>query len=181
MEFVSDFADQAVMLPLALVVLTGLGVSGCYRAAVAWSVAVFGTFGLILLLKAGSLYLMAVFGSDYRFSPSGHVAAASVVYGGLAVLLLWDAVPRVCIAAATVAAALVIGYSRISLGAHTLAEVLTGAGIGFGGLGIFTVSIGPRPRVAQWPLPVVASVTILVLHGFHLPAEEAIRLASMSW
>ena len=181
MEFISDFADQAVMLPLALVVLAGLAVLGWWRAAVAWAVAVFGTFGVVLALKAGAVEMTAMFGSGYRFSPSGHVAAACVVYGGLAVLLFWQTVPRVVIAAVPVLAAVVIGYSRISLGAHTIVEVLIGTVIGFSGVIVLAALVGPRPRLSRWPIPVVASLTVLVLHGLHLPAEQAIRLAAVNW
>ncbi len=181
MTFVSDFADQAVMLPLALVVLAVLGVMGWRRGLVAWSLAVGFTFGLILLLKAGFVMLTASFGSDYRFSPSGHVASGCVVYGGMAVLLLRNTVPRYLVAAVPAVAILVIGYSRVSLGMHTVPEVVAGALVGIAGVSILAATMGRRPIFAIWPVPAIGGMLVLALHGLHLPAEEAIHLASSNW
>ncbi len=36
MNFLTDFADQAVVLPFALVVAVALGVAGWWRGAFAW-------------------------------------------------------------------------------------------------------------------------------------------------
>ena len=181
MCFVSDFADQAVMLPLALVVLAGLGVIGWWRGAVAWAIAVGATFGAILFLKAGFLMLTADYGSDYRMSPSGHVASACVVYGGLAVVMLRDRCPRAAIAAIPVVLASVIGYTRLALGMHTVAEVVVGAAIGFAGVAVLAATVGPRPKTVTWPLPAATCALAVALHGWHLEAEEAIRYASTSW
>ena len=169
--FVTDFADQAVISPLAVVVLAGLLVLGWWRAAFAWLVAVGGTFAVMLLLKAGFMALAAEFGSDYRISPSGHVASACVVYGGLAVLLLRGITPGWVIASVPAGAALVIGYTRLMLGFHTLPEVLAGGGVGFAGAVVLALTIGARPRLAAWPLTVAGVFTVLLLHGSHVPAE----------
>ncbi len=181
MKFVSDFADQAVMLPLALVVLAVLGILGWRRGLVAWSLAIGFTFGLILILKAGFVMLTSSFGSDYRISPSGHVASACVVYGGLAVLLLRDTVLRYMAAAVPAATILVMGYSRVSLGMHTVPEVVAGAVVGIAGVSILAATMGPRPSFAIWPVPAIGGMLVLALHGLHLPAEEAIHLASYTW
>ncbi len=181
MLFVSDFADQAVMLPLALVVLVGLGILGWWRGAFAWMAAVGGTFAVIVVLKAGFFSLAGTFGSDYALSPSGHVASACVVYGGLAVLLLRGSVPRVLLAAIPVAVVLVIGASRLALGVHTLPEVVIGAMVGAAGLVALAATMGERPAVAGWAVTALGGVTVLALHGLHLPAEQAIQFASRSW
>ncbi len=181
MLFVSDFADQAVMLPLALVVLAALCLIGWWQGACAWVASVGGTFATIALLKAGFYSLAASFGSEYGMSPSGHVAAACVVYGGLAVLMLRHAIPRILVAAIPLSLVLIIGYSRLSLGMHTLPEVVVGAMIGAAGLAILAATMGERPRVATWTVPVLGGVTVFALHGLHLPAEQAIQLASRSW
>lgn len=51
MVFLTDFADQAVMLPLALAVAIALAVMGWRRGAMVWLGIVCGTFGLMLGLK----------------------------------------------------------------------------------------------------------------------------------
>ena len=181
MLFLTDFADQAMMSPLALVVLAGLCLLGWWRAAFAWSIAIGGTFAVMLLLKAGFMLLAAEFGSDYHISPSGHVASACAVYGGLAVLLLRGIAPALVIAAVPAGAALAIGYTRLMLGFHTVPEVLTGAGVGLAGVTVLALTIGARPRLAAWPLTVAGVFTVLLLHGSHVPAEEAIQSISMSW
>jgi len=48
-QFVTDFADQAVVLPLALAIGVTLAVFGWSRAALAWVVAVGAIFGLTLV------------------------------------------------------------------------------------------------------------------------------------
>ena len=181
MTFVSDFADQAVMLPLAVVVLAVLIVSGWRRGAVAWSLAVGFTFGVTLVLKAGFVVLTSAFGSEFRISPSGHVASACVVYGGVALVLLRGVVPRTVVALFPAAVVMLIGYSRVVLGMHTIPEVIAGAAVGIAGVAILAATMGPRPAFAIWPVPAAGGVTVLLLHGLHLPAEEAIHLASYTW
>lgn len=169
------------MSPLALVVLVALGCLGWWRAAVAWLVAVGGTFATMFLLKAGFVLLTGTFGSDFQISPSGHVASTCAVYGGLAVLLLRGVAPASVVVSVPVAAAVVIGYTRLALGCHTLAEVLAGAVVGLAGLAVFTLTIGDRPRLAPWPLTAAGIVTVLLLHGSHMPAEEAIQSLAANW
>lgn len=181
MAFVSDFADQAVMLPMSVAVLALLGVLGWWRGMGAWLVAVGGTFAIILVLKAGLFVLADNFGSDYQVSPSGHVAAACVVYGGLAVLLLRGLVPGALIAVVPVLAILVVGISRVALGAHTIAEVLEGAAVGAIGVITLASTAGARPRIVAWPLAAVGGCMAVALHGMHMPAEQAIRHASQVW
>lgn len=181
MVFVSDFADQAVMLPLAGVVLATLASVGWWRGAGAWLVAVCGTFATIAVLKAGAITMQATFGSDYASSPSGHVASACVVYGGMAVLLLRGAVPGFVIAGIPIVLLGVIGYSRVSLGMHTPADVLIGGIVGVGGLASLAALMGPRPRLSLWSVTAAGGMTVLALHGLHMPAEEAIQFAARSW
>ena len=148
MMFLSDFADQAVMLPLAVVVLAGLGVIGWWRGMAAWLFAVGGTFVLVLLLKAAFYAAASEFGDAYLVSPSGHVASACVVYGGLALLLLQGVAPPAVIAVIPVMAGVLIGYTRVSLGMHTPLEVFLGGMFGLGGAAALAALSGPRPRFA---------------------------------
>jgi membrane-associated phospholipid phosphatase len=175
--FLTDFADQAVVLPLALVIALVLGLTGWARGAAVWLVAVIGTLGTMTLLKIlfGACG-PAEFGGVIS-SPSGHTAAAAILYGGLLGLLV-----RRCgggIGPALLPAPVVvglIGVSRLELGAHTLPEVVIGAVVGLAGvLGVLFCS-GPPPR-RVWPSRLLgpALFVMLLLHGYHLRAEEQIR------
>ena len=181
MLFVSDFADQAVMLPLATVVLAALALMGWWRGLAAWLLAVGGTLTMMLVAKAGLVGLSEDYGSDYMISPSGHVASACVVYGGLAILLFRDRVSPFLLAVVPILAAVIVGYSRVALMAHSVGEVMAGAIIGCIGVAALALAAGPRPKLTTWPLVLTSGCTVLALHGMHLPAEEAIRMAASGW
>ena len=108
------------MLPLALAIGIALFMQGWRRGAAAWAVAVLATFAAMLALKVLFLACSGSFGTPDVRTPSGHVAAATVVAGGLAVLLLRWRHAALLVAAM---AAGVIGISRLAL-----AHAFTGGG-----------------------------------------------------
>ena len=77
LRFLTDFADQAVVLPLVLAVALVLALQGWRRGAAAWLVAIGATFAVILVLKLVFLGCTPLFGPADMRSPSGHVAAAT--------------------------------------------------------------------------------------------------------
>ena len=122
-KFITDFADQAVILPLVVAIAFTLFLQW-RRGAIAWLMVIAATFVTMFILKLGFL---ACSPSYYLRTPSGHVAAATMVAGGLAMLLLrWR--HRALLLA--LLAAIVVGTSRIVLGAHSLPEVTVGAMVG---------------------------------------------------
>lgn len=172
MRFLTDFADQAVILPLVLAISIALATQGWRRGAIVWLGVVGVTFGVMLALKVAFLACSPVFGPMDIRSPSGHVAAATVVTGGLAAILTGRAasiLPVACLAA------LVIGISRLVLGAHSLPEVVLGAIVGLAGAAMLMRLAGPPPRLRVIPLTIVIVVVAAIFHGLHLPAEAAIR------
>jgi len=178
MTFVTDFADQAVMLPLTLAVALALLALGWRRAALAWAVCVIATFGTMLVLKlafaaCGSLDTgtssLGTIGS-----PSGHTAAGAMVYGSLAGLLLRRGIPGALLPAAAVA--VLIGATRVRLDVHTLAEVILGGLVGCAGATAFIALAGPCPqrwRPAWLLIPLL--LVPLLAHGRNLGAEPHIR------
>jgi membrane-associated phospholipid phosphatase len=173
MRFVTDFADQAVMLPVVAAIGIALLAQGWRRGAAAWVGASAGTLAVMLLLK---LVFIACPVSDLR-TPSGHVAAATVVVGGLAALLLRRPRPALFVA---IVAAVVIGISRLALGAHSMTEVAVGAGVGLAGaLALIGLSGPPPESLSARRIATVATLVALVFHGLHLPAEAHIR--STAW
>jgi membrane-associated phospholipid phosphatase len=171
-RYLTDFADQAVILPLVLATAVALAVQGWRRGALVWLVVVAATFVVMLGLKLIFLSCSPLFGPMDVHSPSGHVAAATVVAGGLAAMLSRR---RATILPAAVLAAVVIGVSRLVLGMHSLPEVVVGALIGLTGAAALLRFAGPPPRLNIAPLIAVIVVVAILFHGMHLPAEAAIR------
>ena len=172
MRYLTDFADQAVVIPLVIAVAIMLAVQGWRRGAVTWLIVFALTSFATLVFKVMFLACSSVFGPTDLHSPSGHVAAATVVTGGLAVMLTGR---RVSIIPAAMLAAAVIGLSRLVLGAHSVPEVVVGALIGLAGAAALMRFAGPPPRLNLGPLIAVIVAVAALFHGFHLPAEAAIR------
>jgi membrane-associated phospholipid phosphatase len=171
MTFLTDFADQAVVLPVVLVVALMLVAMGWRRGALVWLAVIGATFGAILVLKSVFLACPPVFDPWTLHSPSGHTAAAAVVAGGFATLLGgrgWIAFVVSILAAAA------IGSSRVELGYHSLPEVLIGAAAGAAGAVALSRFAGRKPIARPVPLLTVAVVVAVLTHGIHLPAEAAI-------
>jgi membrane-associated phospholipid phosphatase len=175
MTFLTDFADQAVMVPLMLAVAIALLAQGWRRGAAAWVVVVCITFGVTLGLKLLFIPCSDTFDMPTLHTPSGHVAAATVVVGGLAVLLLGRGL-AVLVALATAA---LIGTTRLVLGEHTGLEVAVGAVVGLAGVAALIRLAGARPATLDVRRVVLIAVLVaVVFHGLHMPAEAHIRGAA---
>ena len=172
MAFLTDFADQAVMLPVVFAIAIVLALQGWRRGALAWLGVVCVTFGLVLVLKLAFLACAGLSDPIDMHSPSGHVAAATVVCGGLAALMTRR---RVSILPVALLAAVAIGASRLALGAHSLPEVVLGALIGLAGATALMLFSGPPPALRPARLLAVVVIVAALFHGLHLPAEAAIR------
>lgn len=170
-QFLTDFADLAVVLPLALCVAAYLALSGYRRGAMLWLATLGGLFAFMLVAK------LAVLGCAPRDgaleSPSGHTASATFLYGSLAALTL-RLRPAMTVAAGVAFAAL-FGASRVLLHAHTLADVVAGGGAGVAALAVFalafTLPTGGRP----WRLLLACVPVALLLHGARLDLEPRLR------
>ena len=177
MRFITDFADQAVILPLAAAIGLVLLAEGWRRGAMAWALAVAGTFAVMLVLKLVFMACGDNLGTPYLHTPSGHVAAATVVAGGLAAVLLGR---RASVLPRAVLVAVVIGISRIVLGAHSLEEVLLGALVGLAGTTVLLLIAGRLPPALNVRRIAIVAVAVVVLfHGLHLPAEAHINATAL--
>jgi membrane-associated phospholipid phosphatase len=175
--FISDLADQAVILPLVLAIGIALLAQGWRRGAAAWVATVVATFAAMLVLKLVFLACSNTLGTTDIRTPSGHVAAATVVTGGLATLLFRR---RVTILPVAALAAIVIGLSRLVLGAHSLPEVALGAAVGLAGASALLLFAGrPPPGLDVWRIALIAMAIVVVFHGLHLPAEAHIRATAL--
>ena len=184
MTFLTNFGDQAVVLPLAACVFVILLSLGWRRGALAWGCCVAGVLAVMLVLKLLALACGTHFAWTGLASPSGHTATAAVVYGGLFALL----VPRsrggtLVAACAGGAIALAIGLTRLALHVHTPADVLVGAAVGVTGAVLMRHLAGTRPPrpAAPWLLA-AACLILLIFHGDKLQAESRLRwLAQDIW
>ena len=182
MEYLTDFADQAVMLPLAVVIGLALALSGWWRGCAAWVVAVVGVLGTIAVLKYLFFACFSVLGVSGIHSPSGHTAAAGVIMGGALVLFLRGRAPGWALAACPVCLATLFGISRLSVQAHSVPEVLAGGAIGLAGVLLLAVLAGPRPPVPGWPAAAGAVAVLIGLHGLRLHAEAPLHsLGLFTW
>ena len=169
LHHITDLGDQAVILPLLL--------AGWWRGALAWFTVVPATLGAVLLAKLSTMACQDLLPPVGLLSPSGHTASAAVVYGGLLALVIGG--PRAALLCAGAVAAL-LGYTRVALGVHTLADVVAGGLIGTAGAVVLSLLAGPRPALRRgWIGVAAAAVAVLVLfHGRHVYAEMHIRQMS---
>lgn len=178
MTFLTDFADQAVILPLALGVALLLAARFWWRGAFAWIACVGGTLGTIgvgklILVACGPIHFW-----DMLQSPSGHTASATMVYGGL-LGLGWrhirpdrQLVPLLL----ALAIAIVIGVTRVVLNTHSWPEVVVGGLVGCVGVSLLLALAGQPPPTLR-PIRLVAVVIgiVALMHGTHLRAEANIQ------
>ncbi len=175
MQFLTDFADQAVILPLVVVVTVVLAFQGWRRGALVWFASIGGTFAVMLALKLFFMGCQGIFGGMALRSPSGHVAAACVVSGGMIAIF---GRRRLTVALGVVIAAVVVGFTRLGLQAHTMPEVIIGAGAGLIGALVLARYAGPVPRLKARPLVLAVTAVLALFHGRHLEAEIVIRQAA---
>ncbi len=184
MQFLTDFADQAVLLPFSVLIALAWALGGWKRGAMLWLAAIAAVLAIMLLLK------LSVLGCGYgnRFglhSPSGHTAGAAAVYGGFAALWLRRFLPApLAIALGAGLPALLIGATRLELHMHTPPDVLAGAIVGMAGAAAFVLAAGPAPRLRTnaWHLAWLALPLLLLLHGHQARAEPRIQwLAHHLW
>lgn len=180
-DFVTDFGDSAVTLPLAAWVLVFLIAAGRRRAALAWAAAVVAAGAMMGVLK---LVLGACgAAAAHTISPSGHTAMSAVVYGGLALLIAAPLRPRVrgLVDAAAAVVILGIAWSRVALHQHSYGEIVIGLVVGAAGLAVFRIVRGRREAGAArlgWLL-LGAAILVAGMHGTRWMIEPLIqRLAS---
>lgn len=181
MQFLTDFADEAVILPVAIVVLAVFLVTGWRRGALAWAAGVGCVLGIMLVLK------LVVFACGHLLpwtglsSPSGHTAASAVVYGGILAFVAPQSRRAAVIAAcAGGGVALLIALTRLGLGVHTVSDVTVGAAVGVAGAVVMRMLAGRKPVILPAPrLLLAVAVAMAIFHGWRMEAETRIRWAAV--
>jgi membrane-associated phospholipid phosphatase len=181
-NFITDFGDSAVTVPLALLTLIFLWAAGQRRLALGWALSIGGCAvaigGLKLIFGACGTGLTI----GQIVSPSGHTAMSTSVYGSLALLVGSRLTPahRQIVFVVTVAAIVVIAVSRVVLHDHTPAEIAVGLAVGAGAVAFFYRVLG-REKAPALPLGwllLCGGAIIAVMHGARWMIEPAVhRLA----
>ena len=191
---ITNLADQAVLLPIAAMVGVLLALSGWRWGTLAWAVGIGATYALVFGLKVVLLQCGAhavALPIDLR-SPSGHTAGAGVVYGALLGLTTsraggasrWTAGQgAIWTLACVVPIVILVGWSRLALGVHTLPDVIAGALIGVAGAVAIVVAAGvPRRRPSARVIGLAVLAALALAYGRHAPGEVLIRaIAARLW
>ncbi len=178
---ITDFADQAVVLPLAAATFALFGFMRWWRGTIVWMTTIGCTLALILLLKLRFFACNHAIPEELVRNPSGHAAGAAVVYGSLAITMVrsvWNMkralVPSTVAIAASIA--FVIGASRLQLDKHSMPEVVVGGGIGVVGAILFVLLAGaPTHNLRPVRLFIVTLLVIAVFHGMRVSFEAGLE------
>ncbi len=177
MQFLTDFGDQGLTLPLSLTVAIAFAASGWRRGALAWVGVVVGTLGCLAVLKVLFMACGWRWTSGQLSSPSGHTASAALLYGGFCLLLLRPRGPwRHATLLIPLLFAALVGLSRVLLHYHTVVEVIGGGLVGTIGAALLPRLAGPPPPLLSLRRVLAPIVLVLVLlHGGQLQAEVLLR------
>lgn len=163
MSFISQFGASLLLGPMCIALALWQRFTGNRHDARLWPMCiilvVLTTAALKVYFSACSIHLFNV------HSISGHAAFSAIAYGGISVVTFassrryWAIAGRIVVAAWV----LMIGASRVVVGAHTTAEVIVGLAIGAAGVALFAgryQSREPRPAVAL--ILAAAAVAVVV-------------------
>ena len=131
------------------------------------------------LLKV--LFIMCPPAADLR-SPSGHASLGTLVYGGLAVLMVTAGQSKWRYVAAGLESVILvlIAISRVALHDHSWLETLLGSAIGAVALYTFgcKYAVSRRDPVSLRPLLLSVALLLILLHGRTVHAESMLRAMS---
>ncbi len=155
MAGITELGSARVRLSVAAIVGAGLITARCWRTAGYWVITVGAAEGVMTLLKLAigrsrppGLGLYA--GVDQFSFPSGHATGSIVIYGFLAFLLALrqGSIARRRIAVIAAIAIVLLGFSRLYLGAHWLSDVIGGWSLGLTWIAIIALVYTHR-RVSE--------------------------------
>lgn len=178
MHSITKVGDLAVLLPLAVLLAVCLWRWESKDAARSFVLALLVCLSTVLISKLIFLSCGDVFRA-YLASPSGHTATSTFVFGSIGVVMSTHA-PRFVGSVALLASAMLaaaIAVSRVSLGAHSIAEVTVALSIGIAALFAFAAPYGKlhHPRINFWLLGAGLMILAGLWYGREVPAEGVIR------
>lgn len=175
---ISDAGDSVVLICLAALLVAMLWRYQSWKAA---STLLFALVACAVVMVCLKLVLIAC-GHTWNasmVSPSGHASMSVAVYGALSVIAArqtryWQ---QIAIALGSTALVAGIAISRVTLGAHSVAEVALGVLVGAAALSLFAFRYSAlvKKPLNLYLLGALSLATILILHGVHLPVESLIH------
>lgn len=180
---ITDLGDSAVLLAMTAVATVYL--AWCRYSRAAWAVVatLFAAAGAIALLKVAFIGCSVHIFSLEIHSPSGHAALSSATFVVLSTVAAsqikgWARWLPLAVALVLVAA---IAATRVILSMHTVDEVIVGSIVGLiaGMLGSVPIVRSTAPRFRLPSFLLVLILTMALMDGFRLPAEELIRYISL--
>jgi membrane-associated phospholipid phosphatase len=188
MAHIGNFGDSAILLAGSLFLLGLLLWLGRRADALAFLAALTVCLATALAAKLFFHACEASVLASGVDNPSGHVSFGAVFYGCVALMVgagrpRWQ---RIGVYAAAVLLTLLIGASRIFVGAHTLPDVWAGGAIGAAALLVFQALRGPSPRLVV-PFIAIAicvptgAIVLFLVFGFarHWTPEPLIEAAAL--
>jgi len=178
-QFITDFGDASVTLPIATFVLIYLLWNKRWQVAFAWGLAVTGCGVSLVLIKLALRSCAQNWANSQFVSASGHAAMSATIYGGF--ILLFGAARRPSLVALVFAMVAAIALSRVILGVHRPLEVVAGLAIGTAAILLLDQARGSdrRPSPMLFPFGGVLAVAVL-MHGDHWPIEDyLVQLAGL--
>jgi membrane-associated phospholipid phosphatase len=170
---ITELGDAKVALPVAAVAIALFAGLKRWREALFLAVAIAGAAGFVAGLKRVIHRARPVDIYDgvaeYSF-PSGHAAMSIVLFGFLAFLLAVRAEPalRRTLYSGSIVLVLLIGFSRVYLGAHWLSDVLAGLAFGLVWNSVLAIAYlqpfagnGPPPTMPTALVYCVAAALVL--------------------
>jgi membrane-associated phospholipid phosphatase len=177
-NYVTDFGDTAITLPLSVLMICFLFFLGERRAGIGLALALAACGIAIALVKLVLQSCGHPLLSIDLVNPSGHAALSTMVFGSLGFLLSHGSTAerRWIFTTSSLTIILAIAVSRLALAFHSPAEVLAGVALGLVALIIFCYAARSLParREFLW-LGLFALVVIGLIHGSRWPIEEVIQ------
>ena len=172
---ITEFGDTFVVMTLACAVLILLLARRCYRTAGFWFLAVGGgQLGVQWLkLAVHRTRPMAIYQGASAFSfPSSHAAMSMILLGFLAILI--DKRVSGAWRLGMVAGVMLIGFSRLYLGAHWLSDVLGGYLFGLGWVILLGLIYFKKPAEAIpiRSLGLVVTLVLMTAGGWHVHRQH---------
>lgn len=178
---ITELGDTSVVVTVTAIVAFWLIWRGAWRTLIYWLTAIAGASAINTAIKAAlerprpvELYLQGA--SNWSF-PSGHSTVNAVLYGCLAMIIVRECRPalRVPVAAGAAALIILIGFSRLYLGAHWASDVF--GGFVFGAMWLALLSLFYMYRQAEQldarGLMIAAAGTLIIAGGINIVANHA--------
>jgi membrane-associated phospholipid phosphatase len=146
MPAVTHFGAIVLLAPFSLLVAAWLAWAAGLREALLWCLCI-AAVGVVTALAKIYLAACGLHPADVH-SPSGHAAFSAIAYGGFTVIAMSGSHSlRARLFRAGIALwVLLVGYSRVTVHAHTASEVVVGLIIGGAGVAAFAMLYRGRVR-----------------------------------